>query len=188
MGFTTKIIQNALNTLQAEGSILYPTDTIWGIGCDARSTIGVEKIYALKEREESKTLICLVANIAMLEQYVGPIDTRLLPYLKEERPTTVIYPRVEGISNRLKAADGSVGIRIAKDTFCQALIQALGAPLVSTSDYISGINSPTGFAVIASEIRDGVDAIVPFKQNEKLTQASRIIRLQANGEIEILRP
>lgn len=188
MGFTAEIIQNALNTLQAEGSILYPTDTIWGIGCDARSTIGVEKIYALKQREDSKALICLVADVMMLEKYVGPIDQQLIPYLGEERPTTIIYPKVEGISNRLKAVDGSVGIRIAKDAFCKALIQALGAPLVSTSANISGANSPTSFDEITTEITDGVNAIVPLKQNEEQTQASRIIRLQANGEIEILRP
>ena len=188
MGFTPEIVQNALNTLRAEGCLLYPTDTIWGIGCDAQSTTGVEKIYRLKQREDSKALICLVSDLGMLEKHVGAVDKNLLPYLEEERPTTIIYPKAEGISERLKASDGSVGIRIAKDAFCQALIQALGAPLVSTSANISGANSPTSFDEITAEITDGVDAIVPLKQNEEQTQASRIIRLQANGEIEILRP
>ena len=112
----------------------------------------------------------------------------LLPYLEEERPTTIIYPKAEGISERLKASDGSVGIRIAKDTFCQTLIQALNAPLVSTSANISGADSPKCFEEITPQIKEGVDAIVPRKQNEEQTQASRIIRLQADGKIEILRP
>ena len=188
MDFTPEIVQKALSSLQAQGSILYPTDTIWGIGCDARSDKGVAKLYALKQREDSKALICLVADLVMLEKYVGQIDPNLLPYLNEKRPTTIIYPKVEGISDQLKAADGSVGIRIVKDAFCQTLIQALGAPLVSTSANISGAESPTEFTLIASEIKKGVDAIVPLRQEEKRSLASRIIRLQVNGKIEILRP
>ncbi len=188
MGFTPEIVHNAINCLQAEGTLLYPTDTIWGIGCDARSTKGVEKLYSLKKRQDAKALICLVANLSMLEEYVGPLDKRLLPYLKEDRPTTIIYPRVEGISERLKASDGSVGIRVAKDAFCQTLVQALGAPLVSTSANISGTESPRCFAEIAPEIKKGVDTVVPYKQNEEQNQASRIIRLLPSGKIEILRP
>ena len=188
MGFTPEIVHNALNTLQAEGCLLYPTDTIWGIGCDAQSTIGVEKIYRLKQREDSKALICLVSNLSMLKKHVGVVDKNLLPYLEEDRPTTIIYPKVEGISDRLKATDGSVGIRIVKDVFCQTLIQALDAPLVSTSANISGADSPTCFEEINPKIKEGVDAIVPLKQYEEQSQASRIIRLLANGKIEILRP
>ena len=188
MGFTPEIVQNALNTLQKEGCLLYPTDTIWGIGCDARSTKGVEKIYSLKKRQDSKALICLVANLAMLEEYVGPLDKRLLAYLNEDRPTTIIYPKAEGICERLKASDGSVGIRVAKDAFCQTLIQALNAPIVSTSANVSGAESPKCFEEINPKIKEGVDAIVPLKQYEEQSQASRIIRLLANGKIEILRP
>lgn len=187
MGFTPAHIQNALKTLQNEGVILYPTDTIWGVGCDARSDRGVRAVYALKKRSDAKALICLVANREMLEAYVGTIDPRLLPYLKEERPTTVIYPQVKGLSSQLGAADGSVGIRIAKDAFCSALIRALGAPVVSTSANLAGASSPSEFKEIDSAIVVGVDHIVPLKQDEKQTQASRIIQLLATGKINILR-
>lgn len=187
MGFTPAHIQNALKTLQDEGVLLYPSDTIWGVGCDARSDKGVEAVYALKKRSDAKALICLVADREMLEAYVGTIDPRLLPYLEEERPTTVIYPQVKGLSSHLGAADGSVGIRIAKEAFCSTLIRAFGAPIVSTSANIAGAPSPSEFKEIDQEIVAGVDHIVPFRQGEKQTQASRIIQLLPTGEINILR-
>ncbi len=184
----TPQLNEALAHLKQDGVLLYPSDTIWGIGCDARSTKAVEAIYRLKEREDSKALICLVANQKMLEAYVGEIPPALLPYLTENRPTTVIYPTVKGVSNRLCAKDGSIGIRIAKEAFCQALIQKLNAPLVSTSANISGEVSPTHFKEISTAILHGVDHVVPLRQNETQTQASRIIRLQADNNIAILRP
>lgn len=181
------VLSEALAALQQEGTLLYPTDTIWGIGGDARSTTAVEKVYALKKREDSKALICLVANRNMLEKYVGEIHPQVLAYLADERPTTVIYPQVKGISPRLCAADGSVGIRIVQEAFCQALIEALGAPLISTSANISGQPSPSTFEEVSQEILSAVDHVVPLRQNEARTQASRIIRLSRNNEIEVLR-
>lgn len=185
---TNTFLTEALLALQQEGTLLYPTDTIWGIGGDARSTAVVEKVYALKQRADSKALICLVANQSMLEAYVGKIHPSLLPYLEGERPTTVIYPKVKSISKRLCAADGSVGMRIAKDDFCRELIEALGAPLISTSANISGQASPGSFDEVAVEIKEGVDHIVAYRQAEKQSTASRIIRLSQNNEIEVLRP
>ena len=185
---TNTFLTEALLALQQEGTLLYPTDTIWGIGGDARSTAVVEKVYALKQRADSKALICLVANQSMLEAYVGEIHPSLLPYLEGERPTTVIYPKVKDISRRLCAADGSVGMRIVKDDFCRELIEALGAPLISTSANISGQASPGSFDEVAVEIKEGVDHIVAYRQAEKQSTASRIIRLSQNNEIEVLRP
>ena len=184
----TPQLNDALVHLKQDGVMLYPSDTIWGIGCDARSSKAVEAVYRLKQREDSKALICLVANREMLEAYVGQIPEALLPYLEEERPTTIIYPKVKGLSERLCAEDGSIGIRIAKDGFCRKLIQALGAPIVSTSANISGAASPQQYKDIASEILTGVDHIVPLRQNERQTQASQIIRFQADNSIIILRP
>ena len=185
--FSTQV-EDALASLKQKGVLLYPSDTIWGIGCDARSTKAVEAIYRLKQQEDTKALICLVANREMLETYVGKIPDALLPYLAESRPTTVIYPSVKGISDRLCTEDGSIGIRIAQDDFCQGLIQALGAPLVSTSANISGEASPSHYQEISPQILSGVDHIVPLRQNETQTQASRIIRLQKDNSIAILRP
>lgn len=188
MGFTSFDIDTALAVLRAEGTLLYPSDTLWGIGCDARSDRGVNAIYALKKRPDAKALICLVSDREMLETHVGAIDPLLQPYLVDERPTTVIYPSVNGLSKHLGAADGSVGIRLVTDPFCQALIQGLGAPIVSTSANLAGDPSPTAFASIQDEILAGVDHVVPLKQNEKQTQASRIVRVAFNRTIEILRP
>lgn len=187
MGFTSVDIDTALEVLRAEGTLLYPSDTLWGVGCDARSDRAVAAIYALKKRPEAKALICLVADIDMLNKYVGEINPLLLPYLSDNRPTTVIYPSFNGLSKHLGAEDGSVGIRCVQDPFCKTLIRALGAPLVSTSANLAGDPSPTAFKSIQAEILAGVDHIVPLKQNEKQTQASRIVRLASNGTIEILR-
>ena len=180
-------IKNALEALHNEGVLLYPSDTIWGIGCDARYTSAIEKIYRIKQREDSKAMICLVADSAMLESYVGKVPAPLLPYLEEERPTTVIYPEVKGISPRLCASDGSIGIRIAKDDFCPKLIRHLGAPLVSTSANISGTSSPSCYAEVNPVILEEVDHVVPLKQDQNESRASRIIRLTTNNTIEILR-
>lgn len=187
MTYDSKHVATALAHLEQHGTLLYPSDTIWGIGCDARSTKAIEAIYRLKKREDSKALICLVADREMLSTFVGEIPNELLPYLADMRPTTVIYPSVKGLSSRLCANDGSIGIRIAKDDFCQALIRSLGAPLVSTSANISGEKSPQHYQDIGTEILQGVDHIVPLKQNETQTKASRIIRLQEDNRIEILR-
>lgn len=183
-----RIIASALSCLQGGGTLLYPTDTLWGIGCDARDTAAVNSIYELKERADTKALICLVANEVMLKSVVGKIDERLLPYLKDARPTTIIYPQADGLSPALGAEDGSVGIRIPKDSFCQKLISALGAPLVSTSANISGQPSPLSFEAIDEKIKLGVTHVVNHRQKEQMQAASRIIRLDKNGTLEIIRP
>src|SRR5471030_1234965 len=151
-------IAKSLKTLQEGGIILYPTDTIWGIGCDATNSEAVQKIYSLKKRDESKSMIILVDTENKLESYiseVNPLAYDLIEYA--ENPLTLVMPGAKNISPLLIAEDGSIGIRVARHDFCQQLIQRLRKPLVSTSANISGKSSPQNFGQVAQEIIDGVD-------------------------------
>ena len=133
-------INSSYFNLHKGGNILYPTDTVWGIGCDATNEIAIAKIFSIKKREESKSLVILVNNIEMLRQYVDEIPTRLIDILKKEtKPTTVIYKNPKGLAKNVIAKDNTVAIRIAQDEFCQKLIKKFGKPIVSTSAR-TGIN------------------------------------------------
>lgn len=182
-------IEPCLKTLQEGGVILYPTDTIWGLGCDATNAAAVQKIFSLKQREESKSLIVLVADERDVLQYVAAPDMAVFDYLQaQERPTTVIYSGAIGLAGNLVAADGSVGIRICQDPFCRHLIRRLRRPLVSTSANISGSPSPTGFASVEEVIKKGVDYVVNYRQDDTSpAQASSIIAWD-NGQVRIIRP
>lgn len=181
-------IELCLKTLQSGGVILYPTDTIWGLGCDATNAAAVQKIFSLKQREESKSLIVLVADERDVLQYVAAPDMAVFDYLQtQERPTTVIYPGAIGLADNLVAADGSVGIRICQDPFCRHLIRRLRRPLVSTSANISGSPSPSGFASIEEAIKKGVDYVVSYRQDDtRPAQASSIIAWD-NGQVRVIR-
>ena len=179
-----EIIGQAIDVLRRGGTILYPTDTIWGIGCDARNQKAVQRIYAIKERDHSKSMLLLVERGTWKEESC-------------ERPTTYILPREQwqslvgdGIADNLPAADGSLGIRIPNHRFCQELIRRLGAPIVSTSANLSGHLSPSSYAEIEEEIKKRVDYCVPpiaeFLSNE--TQGSRIVKISADGSQTIIRP
>src|SRR6185312_13034114 len=160
-------IARALKIVQEGGIILYPTDTIWGIGCDATNTDAIQKIYKLKQRDEKKSMIILLDTENKLESYVS--DVNLLAYeLIEyaERPLTLVMPGAKNISASLISEDGSIGIRIAKHPFCEQLIQRLRKPLVSTSANISGRPSPQYFSQIDAEIVDGVDYVVDIDQHD----------------------
>jgi len=182
-------VSKALKVLQEGGIILYPTDTIWGIGCDATNTEAVEKIYKLKQRNEAKSMIILVDTENKLESYiseVNPLAYELIEYA--ENPLTLVMPGAKNISPALINADGSVGIRVAKHPFCQQLIQRLRKPLVSTSANISGKPSPQYFGQIAPEIIDGVDYVVDIEQHDmEIKTPSTIMRLAPNGSFEFIR-
>ena len=182
-------IQNCLNTLRKGGIILYPTDTVWGIGCDASNPQAIQKIYDLKGRTSSKALITLVGSEVMLERTVLNMPEIAWDLIESaNRPLTLIYDEVKGIAPNVVAEDGSCGIRLAKDTFCQQLIQRLGKPIISTSANVSGEETPKDFRSISDTILKGVDFVVNYRQNEVTSQkSSNIIKLKNNGEIKIIR-
>lgn len=182
-------VAKALKILQDGGIILYPTDTIWGIGCDATNTEAIKKIYRLKQRDEAKSMIILLETENKLESYVSdvnPLAYDLIAYA--ENPLTLVMPGAKNISPALISGDGSVGIRVCKHPFCQQLIQRLRKPLVSTSANISGKPSPQYFAQVDQEIIDGVDYVVDLEQNSmEIKNPSTIMRLSPDGQFEFLR-
>lgn len=182
-------IAKALKVIQEGGIILYPTDTIWGIGCDAANTEAVQKIYKLKQRSESKSMIILLDTDAKLPSYIKEVPElayNLIEYA--ENPLTLVMPGARNISPALIAADGSVGIRVAKHPFCEGLIQRLRKPLVSTSANISGKPSPQYFSQVEQEIIEGVDYVVDIDQHTmEIKTPSTIMRLEADGKFEFIR-
>jgi len=183
-----KEIENALQHLHTNNLLLYPTDTVWGIGCDATNPEAVKKVYMLKQREDSKALICLVNSVEMLSEYVEDIPSKALPYLETtDRPTTIIYPKAKRFAPNLIAQDGSIAIRICFTAFCQELISKFGKPIVSTSANISGTPTAKTFKDIQSEITKGVDYIVNLPDDNTRSKPSRIIRFDAEGKINIIR-
>ncbi len=174
----------------ADGQImLYPTDTVWGLGCDATDSDAVERIFALKQRSDSKSLIILVSDADMLCKYVRAIPPMAIDLLEiNDRPMTIIYPEGVGLSEKVIAEDGSVAIRIPKNEFCCAMIKAFGRPVVSTSANISGEETPGCFADINAAILDGVDHIVePSLEESSTGRSSQIIKLGMNGEVKVIR-
>ena len=180
-----KDILNCLDVLKKGGLILYPTDTVWGIGCNAMNAKAVEKIYALKKRPDEKAMIILVAD----ERYVMQPEPGVFGYLKKtKKPTTVIYRDVIGLADNLNNKDGSVAIRICKDEFCRHLIKGLRTPIVSTSANISGTVFPRNFSEISEEIKTNVDYVVQYRQHDKTAAEPSTIMKWENGKAFILRP
>lgn len=181
---------NACVRVMRQGRIvLYPTDTVWGIGCDATNDEAVEKIYALKRRRESKACISLVDSIATLERYVEvlPEAAEMLIDVAVE-PLTIIYDSPRGISSELKAADGSAAFRISQERFSRELCRRLRKPVVSTSANISGSAAPAFFDEIAQEIIEGVDYAVKYRRDDMTPhKPSGIIKVGNNGVIKIIR-
>jgi len=182
-------IRNALKVLRAGGVILYPTDTIWGIGCDATNAEAVRKIYAIKQRAENKSLIILVNSAGMLTRYVdNPPEVALQMAELTESPLTIVYDRGRSLAEGVASADGSVGVRICADPFCDELITALRKPLVSTSANISGSNAPALFDEISEELKASVDYVCLWRQDDRSrAKASSVIRVSGNGIVKILR-
>lgn len=182
-------VQQACEILKQGGVILYPTDTIWGLGCDATQPDAVKKIFKIKQRSSAKSLITLLGDIAMLEDYFPNLPVMAIPLLEESlSPLTLILPEAQGFAYNVPAEDGSVGIRIPKHDFCQKLLHAYQLPIVSTSANVSDQPSPSTYAEITTEIYRLVDYIVPAEwdtaQNGK---ASSLIKLEMDGQITIIR-
>ncbi len=179
----------ALEVLKNGGIILYPTDTIWGIGCDATNEKAVEKIYRIKQRTDQKSMLILLDNSNKIPSYINEIPDIAWDLIElSEKPLTIIYSGVKNIANNLIAQDGSVGIRISNDPFNQKLIQNFRKPIVSTSANISGQTSPSNFTEISQEIIESVDYVVKWRQDDfSNSKASSIIKLEPNGEIQIIR-
>ena len=182
-------IQQALSVLRKGGLILYPTDTVWGIGCDASNPKAVKKVYELKNRADSKALITLVASEIMLERTVIDMPEIAWDLIDAaEKPLTIIYQEVKGIAHNAIAEDGSCAIRLPKNNFCQQLVQRLRKPLISTSANTSGTPTPQSFQDIERSILSGVDYVVNLRQQEECKNTpSSIILLKNNGEIKIIR-
>jgi L-threonylcarbamoyladenylate synthase len=182
-------IANAFKVVQEGGIILYPTDTIWGIGCDAANTEAIKKIYHLKQRDEAKSMIILLDSDNKLASYVQEVPELAYSLIEyAENPLTLIIPGARNISPALIAGDGSVGIRVTSHPFCQGLIQRLRRPLVSTSANISGKASPQYFSQIDQEVIDGVDYVVDLDQlSMEIKTPSTIMKLAPNGQFEFIR-
>ena len=183
-----KEVQAALEVLKKGGTILYPTDTVWGIGCDATIAEAVAKIYALKQRNEQKALICLVSDERMLEKHVYEVPEAAYDILEHaDKPTTIIYDKPIGVAENLIAEDDSLAIRLVKDQFCEQLLRKLRRPLVSTSANISGEKTPESFAQISPEILNGVDYVVNLHRSKTTSKPSAIIKLGSGGLVKIIR-
>jgi L-threonylcarbamoyladenylate synthase len=182
-------IVTCLEVLRKGGLILYPTDTVWGIGCDATNEKAVEKIYQLKKRPDNKSMIVLVADEKDILQYTAAPDLSVFDYLeKTTKPTTVIYEGALGLADNLVASDGSIAIRICNDVFCKALIKRFRKPIVSTSANISDRPTPKVFKEINETIKSGVDYIVHHRQDdESIAEPSAVIKWNSNGSINVLR-
>lgn len=183
-----KEIEKSLKVLHDGGILVYPTDTIWGIGCDATDERSVQRVYAIKRRSESKSLIILVSDQMMLQDYVEHVPEKIRVFLLQaERPTTVIYRGRDGLASNVLAADGTVAIRVVQDDFCRELIRRFGKPIVSTSANFSNSPSPGSFTEIEESLLKKADYIVNLSRDKKQVIASQIIKLNDAGEVEFLR-
>ena len=184
-----KEVKEALNVLRKGGTILYPTDTIWGIGCDATNSTSVNKIYSIKKRDPQKSMLILVSDIFMAERYLDEFpDIAEQLFEASDTPLTLILDGAINLANNLPADNGSIGIRIPDDPFCQELIHQFRKPLVSTSANFSGDPSPASFHEIDEKLKEAVDYIVNWKQDTpQVNKASSIIKLGKSGEIQVLR-
>jgi len=176
-------IRKTVEILKKGGLILYPTDTIWGLGCDANNEVAISKIYKLKKRAKSKALIVLIAEYTNLYKLMLQVPPNAFNEMHNKQPTTVVFNNVNNICKEILATDNSAAIRLVKDKFCQEIILDLGNPIVSTSANISGQDNPIEFHQIDKELIDNVDYVVNLRKDEIMDTPSRIIKMGANGEI-----
>lgn len=182
-------IKKAFEVLVSGGLILYPTDTIWGIGCDATNEEAVHRVYELKRRVDSKALITLLDNPIKLDYYINEVPSLAWDLIElSEKPLTIIYDGARNVAPNLMAEDGSLAIRVTKEKFSQELCKRFRKALVSTSANISGEPAPANFDDISEEIKQGVDYIVKYRQEDtSKSKASSIIKLGKTGEVKIIR-
>lgn len=181
-------IEKVCELLKKGGTICYPTDTIWGIGCDATNSKAVEKLFSIKGRDTTKSMLILVDSIDMAKRYVynmPDVAVQLFEYAVE--PLTIILEGAVEIASNLPAPDGSIGIRIVNHNFCTPLIRKLNRPIVSTSANKSGLLAPTTFSEISPEILNSVDYVVENGRTQKRGKSSKILKLYKNGRVEIIR-
>lgn len=182
-------VKKAVEVMRDGGIILYPTDTVWGIGCDATNADAVSRIYALKRRSDSKSMLCLCDSMARVSKYVREIPDIAYDLAElADKPLTIIYPDAMNLASNLIAEDGSIGLRVTSEKFSKYLCGALGRPVVSTSANISGEPAASLFSEISEEIKAGVDHIVDYRRGDKeKKQPSGIIKLEKNGTFVLLR-
>lgn len=182
-------VMTAVRVMKNGGVILYPTDTVWGIGCDATCQEAVSRVYRIKHRADSKALILLVDSESSIEKIVGEISGEYRNIISStERPTTIIFPKCHGVASNLIAEDGSVGIRVTTERYSKELCSRMGGPIVSTSANISGEPSASTFAQISPEIISAVDYVAKYRQDDdKMSVPSRIIKIESDGKIDIIR-
>lgn len=182
-------LKNSINSLKNGGIIIYPTDTIWGLGCDATNKSAVEKVFSVKSRSDNKSLIILVNGLAMLERYVRDIPSIAYDLIEvSDTPLTIIYPEGRSLASGICSEDGSVGIRICRDDFCSELITRLRRPLVSSSANKSGEPFPTDFSEINPDLLKEVDYVVKYRQNDRRKSSpSPVIKIDKKGVVKIIR-
>ncbi|MBQ7742543.1 MAG: threonylcarbamoyl-AMP synthase [Bacteroidaceae bacterium] len=187
--FDKEDMAEAVKILKAGGIILYPTDTIWGLGCDATNSVAVERIYKIKQRQDSKALIVLANTEAMIAYHVVEVPEVAWDIIElATSPTTIVFDQGRNLAPNLLAEDGSVGIRLSREDFSSQLCFHLRAPIVSTSANISGTPAPRFFSEIDEEILRSVDYVVKYRQDDTVAAApSSIIRLGRGGEVKIIR-
>lgn len=182
-------IKKAIEVLKQGGIILYPTDTIWGVGCDATNEQAVEKLYAIKQRDKNKSMLILLDNPAKLQTYIKEVPDIAWDLIDlTDKPLTIILEGAKNLASNLISNDGSIGIRITDEDFSRELCMRFRKPIVSTSANITGETAPQNFNQIDPQIIESVDYVVEYRQNEMSKQtASSIIKLEANGNINIIR-
>ena len=183
-------VKAGTSALMAGGVILYPTDTIWGLGCDATDEAAVDRIFALKKRPKEKSMIILLPDARNVLQYVAAPPPDIIDIIESfTTPTTIIFSGALHIAANAIAEDGSIALRIPQDPFCKALLKRFGRPLVSTSANLSGMPAPAHFGEIGPTIKEGVDYIVRYRQDDRAPRrSSRIIKLSDEGEVTVIRP
>ena len=182
-------MNKAFEVLNTGGTILYPTDTIWGIGCDATNQEAVKHIYDIKHREDNKSMLVLLGSANQLLQYVEYVPDIAWDLIElADKPLTIIYPRAKNLAKNLVSSDGTIGIRIVQDEFCRKLLERFKKPIVSTSANISGEKAPGIFKDISQDIITAVDYVVSWRQNDNTRyKPSGIIKLGTSGEVEVIR-